>query len=101
MSNHEGSHMLNEVLTLMYQNHLFDGIPRKKILDIVTKIVRIGYDYDGNPGEILDDIGMRLGICYYCLEYGENLSSGMCEKCRNQRSPSAPQTRRGVGSARR
>ena len=32
-----------------------------------------GRGYDCNDGEIFEEIGEILSICYWCFEYGENI----------------------------
>ena len=67
MSDHSGSHMLNKVLRLMEQRSVFELMGRDADQQLVREIARLSRRYDCNPGEILDEIGERLGICYYCL----------------------------------
>jgi len=37
-----------------------------------------------NSGEILEDIGERLGICYYCLRPADVLNDGICKECQDE-----------------
>ena len=41
----------------------------------------MGFDEDCNNGEILEDIGEELGICYICLRQKDNIKFGLCENC--------------------
>ena len=59
--------MLNKVLRLMEQRSVFELMGRDADQQLVREIARLSRRYDCNPGEILDEIGERLGICYYCL----------------------------------
>jgi hypothetical protein len=34
-----------------------------------------------NNGEILEDIGTMLKVCYECYKYSEKLEYGVCEQC--------------------
>ena len=84
MSNHSGSYMLNEVLQLIEKESVFEFWGRTRTQDIIRKIVRIGYDYDCNSGEILEGIGVRLGICYCCCENAVEFQKGLCESCHGE-----------------
>ncbi|MEE4359370.1 MAG: hypothetical protein V2I97_23060 [Desulfococcaceae bacterium] len=81
MSNHGGSYMLNAVLELLEENDIFKMIGKDKTLELIKGIIKISHREDCNTGEILEDIGERLGICYYCLNYAENLEYGLCPEC--------------------
>ena len=52
---------------------------RKLVLDIVK---RSRDEYDCNSGEILDEIGERLGICSCCAKASTELVNGFCRSCR-------------------
>ena len=67
MSNHSGSYLLNEVLSALEKRKIFDFLGKEATQDTVLEIIRIARRYDCNPGEILDAIGTRVGVCYYCL----------------------------------
>ncbi len=81
MSNHMGSHMLNEVVELLDENKIFELIGKDKTLSLIKDIIEISDDYDCNSGEILADVGERLGICYYCVDYAEDIEHGICDNC--------------------
>lgn len=66
MSNHSGSYMLNEVLQLLEKEAAFKFWGRTRTQEIALKIVQIGHDYSCGSGEILEDIGARIGLCYAC-----------------------------------
>ena len=66
MSNHSGSYMLNEVLKAADEYGLFGFLGKEKTASSVLEIIQIGYGYDCNPGEILENIGSRQCVCYYC-----------------------------------
>ena len=82
MSNHNGSYMLNEVLELLEEKHFFEKLTVEEKHDFILQIIKIGDENDCNPGEILEDIGERLGICYYCLEISDSFENGLCPSCR-------------------
>ena len=82
MSNHDGSYMLNEVLILLEKEQIFEQIGREKTVALVEAIVGMSYAHDCNIGEILEDIGERLGICSCCGTVTWELEDGYCDKCR-------------------
>ncbi len=81
MSNHSGSYMLNNVLEMLEKQSVFEYLGKEKTRSLVHDIVNMSYQYDCNPGEILEDIGERVGICYYCLGSAEEFHDGICKKC--------------------
>ncbi|MEA2061007.1 MAG: hypothetical protein U9P10_10965 [Thermodesulfobacteriota bacterium] len=81
MSNHSGSYMLNDVLRMLEKKEIFDFLGKEKTQDLVLNVLKMSYQYDCNPGEILEDIGERVGICYYCQSPAEKFHDGICEKC--------------------
>ena len=64
MSNHSGSYMLNEVITILKREHCFDHLDQE------------------DPGEILEGHTDYFKICYCCLAKTHDLESGLCVKCR-------------------
>jgi recombinational DNA repair protein RecR len=84
MSDHMGSHMLNEVLQLLEQRSVFEQMGRQAAQQLVLDIVRLSNRYDCNPGEILDEIGERLAICSYCLSAKPDVREGLCGDCRTR-----------------
>ncbi|MEQ8192419.1 MAG: hypothetical protein ABRQ39_30920 [Candidatus Eremiobacterota bacterium] len=83
MSNHDGSYMLNEVLILLEKRGYFSHMNPVETKKFVNEILSIGNEYDCNDGEILEDIGEKLGICYYCMEYNKDIEDGLCPSCRS------------------
>ena len=83
MSNHDGSYLLNEVLRLLEERGLFTQLGPETTQQLVRDIVRLSSRYDCNRGEILEEIGERLGICYLCLSANSDLIHGECGSCRN------------------
>jgi len=81
MSNHSGSYMLNEVLRYLDQQGVFELAGEAKTQEIVLKIVKISDQYDCNPGEILDGLQERFGICAYCMKPAERFEDGYCPTC--------------------
>lgn len=82
MSNHDGSYMLNEVLKLLDRYEFFNTIGKGKTHSFISQILKLSQHYDCNEGEILEEIGKKLGICYYCGNYASNLAEdGVCLKC--------------------
>ena len=82
MSNHSGSHMLNKVLKTLDQYSVYDFLGHDKTQELVGAILKISWQYDCNPGEILDDgIGERLGVCRYCQRPADEFQDGVCLRC--------------------
>ena len=85
MSNHSGSYMLNEVLYTAKNSGIFEAIGKEKARKFVLALIDIGENYDCNNGEILEEIGKELGLCYCCLSEAEDINyGGLCKKCRGE-----------------
>jgi ribosomal protein L40E len=82
MSNHRGSYLLNEVLHLLEQRGVFELLGRAPIQELVLELLRLSDRYDCNPGEILEESGQRLGVCYYCRTAQDEMKEGVCRRCR-------------------
>lgn len=82
MSNHNGSYILNGVLQIAKEVGIFETIGEEKSREFILKIVKLGRGNDCNVGEILEDIGEELGICYCCLGESDNIEDGICIDCR-------------------
>jgi hypothetical protein len=84
MSNHQGSYMLRDVLSLLEEAGIWERIPRAKTQQLVMKIVELAcLRHDCNAGEILDGHEV-FGICYVCRQPAEPLRSGRCQQCRGK-----------------
>ena len=81
MSNHSGSYTLNEILKMLEQEAVFEHLGKDSSQTVVQKILDISNYYDCNSGEILDEIGERLGICYCCRKIAEKFQDGLCQNC--------------------
>ena len=81
MSNHSGSYMLNTVLKKMDESSVFDYLGKEKTQIFVGEILDLAFEYDCNPGEILEDIGKRLGVCYYCGRPADEFVGDICKQC--------------------
>lgn len=90
MSNHAGGYMLNHVLHLLEEKHVFEVLGKKKTAEVIKKILEIApWEWDCNNGEILGNgIGRRLGVCHYCREEHEPADfddgddhDGICKIC--------------------
>ena len=88
MSNHSGSYLLNDVLKKLEEFEIFELLGKEKNQQLVLDIIDIGQACDCNSGEILEDIGSRLGICYYCLKPAEEFADdAMCINCEQELDP--------------
>jgi hypothetical protein len=84
MSNHSGSHLLNSLLVMLERESYFAEIGPDKTTEFVAHVVGLARRHDGNPGEVLDGIGARLGICYQCCRRSDDLVYGACVSCRRR-----------------
>ncbi|MDB9310183.1 hypothetical protein PN471_16390 [Aphanizomenon sp. CS-733/32] len=83
MSNHSGSYMLNEVITILKREHCFDHLDQEERQNLIEEIVKLArYEDDCNPGEILEGHTDYFQICSCCLAKTNDLESGLCVKCR-------------------
>ena len=83
MPNHSGSYMLNELITILRREHCFDNLTQEKQQNLIEEIVKLAcYEYNCNPGEILEGHTDYFKICYYCFAKTNDLESGLCVKCR-------------------
>ncbi|PDV96534.1 hypothetical protein [Candidatus Chloroploca asiatica] len=81
MSNHDGSYMLRDVLTLLDEAGVWAAMPRTVQQDLVIRIVKLACDrHDCNAGEILDG-HEAFGLCYDCRTPAEPLRHGLCRTC--------------------
>ena len=85
MSNHWGSYMLNDVLRLLDAEGLFEDLGKERTQDITLKILRIGMENDGNANEVLDGMGPRTGVCFYCQRAVEEFADDeWCKECHEE-----------------
>ena len=84
MSNHDGSYLLNHMLKTIDHYGFFQSLEKEKLADFMENLRNLSWEHDCNPGEILDEIGEKLGICYECWDHGENFEDGVCEKCQKE-----------------
>ena len=83
MSNHSGSYMLNDVLNILDKESIFEHLGRERTQNLALKILDLSFDYDCNPGEILEGIGDRVGVCYMCRNRSDEFIGNVCKKCRD------------------
>jgi hypothetical protein len=81
MSNHSGSYLLNDVLKKLEKESFFQFLGKEKTYEFVHYILDASFEHDCNPGEILQDIGERIGICSYCANPADEFVDGICKKC--------------------
>ena len=73
--------MLNAVLKKLDEKSVFALLGKEETQTLVQEIIKISYAYDCNPGEILEDMAERVGICPYCLESADEFHDGVCPRC--------------------
>ena len=81
VSNHSGSYMLNGVLRLLDEASVFEQLGREGTRNLALKILDISWDHDCNPGEILEGIGERVGVCYICGDAADEFIDDECREC--------------------
>lgn len=79
MSNHTGSYMINDILKTLEKISVFEILGREKSRSLVLDILEISTQYDCNPGEVLQDIGEKIGICYHCQSAAEEFHDDICK----------------------
>jgi hypothetical protein len=72
----------NDVLVTAKGKGIFEAVGKEKAREFAMELVKIGRDYDCNDGEVLEDIGEELEICYYCLKEANDIEDGLCKECR-------------------
>lgn len=87
MSNHDGSYMLNHALMLLHQYGFFEKLDSSKIEEFSDKILRIGWSYDVNAGEIFKGLGGKIEFCYICEKTSKEFEHDICKKCRDELWP--------------
>ncbi len=78
MSNHNGSYLINDMLKMMLELKMFENISAEEKKHFFDKLTRLIRRNDCNPGEVLEDIGEELGICYYCFGLKAIFEEGEC-----------------------
>jgi hypothetical protein len=83
MSNHSGSYMLNEIISLLNREQVFEFWGKERTQRIMLEMLsRATSEYDCNPGEVLEGHGTTLGLCYDCKLPADNVVDDLCQKCR-------------------
>lgn len=83
MSNHQGSYLLNDVITMLKQENVFALLGTEKTISLLRNLVNLAQrEYDCNSDEILEGHGEQLGICYNCLRKSDEIKeNGLCSHC--------------------
>lgn len=76
--------MLRDVLAMLDRHGVFDLLGAEKTRALALAVLALGDAHDCNAGEVLEGLGPRLRICYYCRSCAEELEEGMCNKCRGK-----------------
>ena len=84
MSNHSGSYLANELLTWFYDTGVTQNWDKKQRAALASKLWSICSDYDCNMGEILEGLGDKLHICYYCNRVKKRIKDDLCAECRRE-----------------
>ncbi len=83
MNRHSGR-MLHDVLELLEKNGVFEFLGKEKTRVLLRDIVRLSYWDDCESWDVLQNYTEQFGICSQCLQDAQNLSYGMCSKCREE-----------------
>lgn len=83
MSNHWGGELLNQALTLAEAHGFFEKHSPEKVRTLLVELVNMAVEqHDCNAHEILDQIGPRHGLCFYCLKAASEFDDeGICPTC--------------------
>ena len=84
MSNHVDGYILNHVLRTLDEESLFDYLGRKRTQNITLNFLRLSREYDCNPGEVLEGIGQRTGVCYLCERAADDFVGDLCKECHEE-----------------
>ena len=85
MSNHTGGYLLNYALHRFVEKGLVERLGKRKVQAIVLDVIKFATrQYDCNEDEILDELGEKLGLCYYCLQPVTELKDNVCLRCRKE-----------------
>jgi len=85
VSNHTGGYLLNYAFHRLVENGFVDRFGKQKAQEIVLDVIEFATrQYDCNEGEILNELGKELGICYYCLQPASEIKRDVCLKCRQE-----------------
>lgn len=85
MSNHTGGYLLNYAFHRLVENGFVDRFGKPKAQEIVLDVIQFATKkYDCNEAEILNELGEKLGICYYCLQPVTEIKDDICLKCRKE-----------------
>lgn len=66
---------------MLEKESVFEYLGREKTQKMVMDIISLSFEHDCNPGEILEDIGERVGVCYYCHSSADEFCEGVCKTC--------------------
>lgn len=84
MSNHSASYLLNSVFKKLDNHGVFEQLGREKTQHLVVEILRDADRIDCNPGEILEDLEERLGVCSSCRKPADDFVDGLCPECQER-----------------
>ena len=84
MSNHVGGYILNHVLRTLDEESLFEYLGRERTQNITLNVLRLSREYDCNPGEVLEGIGQRTGVCYLCERAADDFVGDLCKECHEE-----------------
>ncbi|MCI0455549.1 MAG: hypothetical protein L0Z62_01050 [Gemmataceae bacterium] len=88
MADHAASYLLAEVLATLDRYKVFRLLGPNKARKMVAEIVeRACEQYDCHAGDILEEYGAKLGICWVCLSTRRKLQEGVCRECARQEGP--------------
>ena len=82
MSNHMGSHLINDVLKAAIEVDLFKNVDKKVTKEFLEAILKVSWFRDCNPGEIFEGIGAAFGYCFCCNKFNQKIvEDDMCAMC--------------------
>jgi len=73
--------MLNDILRMPEFQSIFETMGKEKAQTFVLNLIKIANSYGCNPGEILNELGEQLSICYYCGQAADIHQKAVCQNC--------------------
>ena len=83
MSNHAASYLLNDVLVKLNEQGVFNYLGKSKTRTFIQSIIDEAENIGCSAEEVLEEIGLTLGLCSGCLVYAKDLEKheGLCQAC--------------------
>jgi recombinational DNA repair protein RecR len=85
MANHAVGYLLGDVLITLRRYGVFELLGPEKTQQLVVEIAkRAEKQYDCQVGDMLENEGRLLGICWCCLSANGLQENGICQQCNDR-----------------